>query len=257
MSGRSPSDLSRPGYASARLSFGDLDQRLLKVLLFSRSQGNEWGGPRGAIRNLAQLARLAAVAPPLVYRWAAAMERSGYLAKAMGRIPVLQEGERLLTEWRGRYRISDNETLACVPVFGEQIDAKFLAEFLDRLRRLPPDAPAFALTGHQACRLFRLKHSDARSIHLYVSGDLANLMERLQLVPSGRAQASVVLLRPKHPRSVFGGVVRLDGVPACDLCQVHLDLYHLLDRGREQADFLYERALGTVLRAASELPDAR
>ncbi len=62
---RSPSALSRPGYASACLSFGDLDQWLLKVLLFSCSQGSEWGGSRGAIRNLAQLARRAAVTPPL------------------------------------------------------------------------------------------------------------------------------------------------------------------------------------------------
>jgi len=251
---RSLSNLSRPGYASARLSFGDLDQWLLKVLLFSRSQGSEWGGPRGAIRNLAQLARLAAVAPPLVYRWAAAVERSGYLAKAMGRIPVLQEEERLLTEWCGRYRISDNEALACVPVFGERIDAKFLAEFLDRLRQLPADAPAFALTGHQACRLFRLKHSDARSIHLYVSGDPSALLEKLQVVPSSSASAPVVLLRPRYPRSALGGVSRMDGVPVCDALQVYLDLYHLPDRGREQAEVVHERILTAVLRQAAEAP---
>jgi hypothetical protein len=251
---RSRSDLSRPSYSSARLSFGDLDQWLLKVLLFGRAQGAEWGGPQGAIRTLADLAKLAAVAPPLVYRWAAAMERAGYLAKARGRVPVLQEGERLLAEWHGRYRISDNESLACAPVFSERIDGKFVAAFLDRLRHLPAAAPAVALTGHQACGLYRLKHSDARSIHLYVSGDPSALLDHLQVAPSASGTAPIVLLRPRYPRSALGGVSRLDGVPVCDPLQAYLDLYHLADRGREQAEVVEERILAAVLRQAAEAP---
>lgn len=243
-------------YASAKLSFGDLDQWLLTVWLFARAEAGGWGGPRGAIRNLAQLAKLAGVARPLVYRWAAAMERSGYLGKRAGRLPLLQNGEALLGEWRGRYRISDNEAVACAPVFGERIDAAFLAAFLDRLRQLPPEAPAVALTGHQACRLYRLKHSDARSVQLYVAGDPAGLLERLQVVPSASPTAPIVLFRPRHPRSVLGGAHRADGVPVCDALQVYLDLYHLPDRGREQAEVVEERLLTPILRQAAEGPHA-
>lgn len=246
--------LRRPAYASARLSFGDLDQWLAKVWLFSRTESGSWGGPRGELRNLAQLAGLAGVARPLVYRWAAAMERSGYLGKVLGRIPVLRDGAGFLAEWRGRYRIQDNDALGCVPVFGERIDAKFLAEFLDRLRELPPEAPPVALTGHQACRLFRLKHSEARSIHLYVAGDPAALFQRLQVVPSATASAPIALLRPRHPRSALGGVSRIDGIPVCDPLQVYLDLYHLLDRGREQAEVVQDRIVAAVLRHAEEAP---
>jgi hypothetical protein len=247
---------ARPGYASAKLSFGDLDQWLLKVLIFARAEAGGWGGPQGNVRNLAQLAQLAGVARPLVYRWAAAMERSGYLVRQFGRRPLLQNGESLLGEWRGRYRISDNEALPCVPFFGERIDAAFLAGFLDRLRRLPAEAPAVALTGHQACRLFHVKHSDARSIHLYVTGDPAALLEPLQVVPSESATAPIVLLRPRHPRSALGGVSPVDGVPVCDPLQVYLDLYHLPDRGREQAEIVEERLLTAVLRQAAEAPHA-
>ena len=172
----------RSGYASAKLSFGDLDQWLLKVLLFARPQAAGWGGPRGPIRNLAQLAKLAAVSAPLVYRWAAAMERSGYLEKRMGRVPVLANLDALLGEWRGRYRVSDNDPIPCSSVFGEHADESFHDEFLNRLRHLSDSAPPCALTGHQACRLYHLKHSDARSIHLYYSGEPSVLMEALQLV---------------------------------------------------------------------------
>ncbi len=245
----------RSGYASAKLSFGDLDQWLLKVLLFARAQAAGWGGPRGPIRNLAQLGKLAAVSPPLVYRWAAAMERSGYLAKRMGRVPVLVNLDALLGEWRGRYRLSDNNPIPCSSVFGEHADESFRDEFLNRLRHLSDSAPPCALTGHQACRLYRLKHSDARSIHLYYSGEPSVLMEELQLVPSDKPAAPVVLLQPRHRRSIFGGVSRVDDVPVCDMLQVYLDLYHLPDRGREQADFVHERILGPLIHSAVEPPD--
>ena len=246
---------AQSGYASAKLSFGDLDQWLLKVLLFARPQAAGWGGPRGPIRNLAQLAKLAAVSPPLVYRWAAAMERSGYLAKRMGRVPVLANLDALLGEWRGRYRVSDNDPIPCSSVFGEHADESFRDEFLNRLRHLSDSAPPCALTGHQACRLYRLKHSDARSIHLYYSGEPSVLMEALQLVPSDNPVAPVVLLQPRHRRSVFGGASRVDDVAVCDILQVYLDLYHLPDRGREQADFVYERILEPLIRSAVEPPD--
>lgn len=242
----------RSGYASAKLSFGDLDQWLLKVLLFARSKAAGWGGPRGSIRNLAQLAKLAVVSPPLVYRWAAAMERSRYLMKRMGKVPLLQNLNALLGEWRGRYRVSDNDSMPCSPVFGGRVDGPFREEFLESLRHLPGNAPLCALTGHLACRFYRLKHSEARSIHLYFSGEPSALMEALHLVPSADPGAPIVLLRPRHPRSVFGGVSRLDGVPVCDILQVYLDLYHLPDRGREQADFVHERMLGPLLRDAAE-----
>lgn len=250
---RPPRMSPQPSYASAKLSFGDLDQWLLKVLLFARSQAEGWGGPRGAIRNLAQLAKLSATAPPLVYRWAAAMERSGYLAKRMGRVPVLANLDALFGEWRGRYRISDNNPIPCSSVFGEHADEAFRDEFLNRLRHLSDRIPPCALTGHQACRLYRLKHSEARSIHLYYAGEPSILMQALQLVPSDHPAASIVLLQPRHRRSIFGGIARIDEIPVCDILQVYLDLYHLPDRGREQADFLYERSLEPLIRSAVEL----
>jgi hypothetical protein len=239
------------GYAGEKLSFGDLHQWLLKVLLFAPRAESGWGGPRGPIRNLRQLATLAKVAPPLVYRWAAAMERGAYLSK-VGRVPVLRDLDALLAEWRGRYRINDNQLMLCDPMFHGPLDDRFQEEFLKRLRQLKRKTVSYALSGHQACRVFGLRHSDARSIHVYVAGDLAAALQALQLVPSSNSAAPIWLLRPKHARSVFGGVTLLDGIQVCDYLQVYLDLYHLPDRGREQAEFLRERVLAPVLKAAAE-----
>ena len=249
---RKPGVHSSPfGFAGEKLSFGDLHQWLLKVLLFASRAQSGWGGPRGPIRNLRQLATLAKVAAPLVYRWAAAMEHSGYLAK-VGRVPVLRDLDALLGEWRGRYRINDNLLMPCDPIFLGPLDDRFQEEFLKRLHQLKKKTLSYALSGHQACRVYRLRHSDARSIHVYVAGDLAAALQALQLVPSSNSMAPICLLRPKHPRSVFGGVTSLDGIQVCDFLQVYLDLYHLPDRGREQAEFLRERALTPILKAAAE-----
>lgn len=244
-----PSDA---GQIPPRLSFGDLDQWLIKVLLFAPSQVNSWGGPRGSINSLLQLAKLAEVSPPLVYRWAVAMEVGGYLKRRPRRAPVLRNLDALIGEWRGRYRLKDNELLYCKPAFAQPVDESYAMEILQVLRGLPGPAPRYALSGHQACRFHRVRHSSARSIHLYVQEDSSVLLEALQLAPDRDPAAPVVLLRPRYLRSVFRGAGPIDGIVVCDALQVYLDLYHLRDRGREQADFLYDQLLRPLVRTAAE-----
>lgn len=233
-----------------RLSFGDLDQWLIKVLMLGPLAPQWWGGPRAPIHNLLQLAKVAEVSPPLVYRWAAAMGASGYLRKSLRRPPGLEKLDALLSEWSGRYRLSDNELLYCRPIFAQGVDELYMAEFLGALRKLKQPGKPYALSGHQACRFYQARHSLARSIHLYVSAEPRALMNALHLVPDPNPAAPVVLLRAKCPRSVLRAAARMDGILVCDALQVYLDLYHLPDRGREQADFLYDRVLRDVLKNA-------
>ena len=37
------------------------------------------------------------------------------------------------------------------------------------------------------------------------------------------------------------------GIPACDILQCYLDLYNLPDRGREQADFVFDNILTKII----------
>lgn len=239
---------SRP--RAPRLSFGDLDQWLIKVLLLAPSSANWWGGPRGPITSLLQLAKLAQVSPPLVYRWAAAMEASGYLQRSR-RVPSLKSLDPLLSEWCGRYRPNDNEVIPCRPIFAQRVDESYVTEVLDVLHKVNRPAQEYALSGHQACRFYRVRHSAARSIHVYVPEDPSALMEALHLAPDPDPAAPVIFLRAKYPRSVFRAAARVDGIVVCDAIQVYLDLYHLRDRGREQAEFLHESILKPLLRNAA------
>ena len=167
-------------------------------------------------------------------------------------MPGLQNPDALLSEWSGRYRLSDNELFYCRPVFAQRVDESYLHEFLGALRQLNPPEQAYALSGHQACRFYQARHSLARSIHLYVGEEQRALMEALHLVPDQNPAAPVVLLRAKCQRSVLRAAARMDGIVVCDALQVYLDLFHLPDRGREQADFLYASVLKSVLSNAVE-----
>jgi hypothetical protein len=88
-----------------------------------------------------------------------------------------------------------------------------------------------------------------------VEEEPAAFLDVLQLAPDSSMAAPIVLIRPRHPRSVFRAASRLDGIMVCDALQVYFDLYHLPDRGREQADFLSDSVLKPVLTRAGERPD--
>ena len=78
-------------------------------------------------------------------------------------------------------------------------------------------------------------------------GDLDNVANSIGVVPAETLNdADVFLVEPKYPKSVFGGRVIREGIPICDILQCYLDLYNLPDRGREQADFVFENILSKI-----------
>lgn len=59
--------------------------------------------------------------------------------------------------------------------------------------------------------------------------------------PGESAQFSLVV--QPHNESVFRAVVDVDGVWVCDVLQCYFDVRFSYARGREQADYIYERVL--------------
>jgi hypothetical protein len=236
-------------YYQKQLSFSDLDQWLLKVLLLGRPGAvppDYWGGPQGSVANAFQLSKLAGVSPPIANSWVNAMESSGYL-KRIGRkklIPVRPNA--LIEEWRGQYRFGDNRILPYRSVYPVSETDQYLDDLLEKMKSFDKSI-SLAISGHQACRLLGIKHSSARSIHIYFWGNVATVANSLGLVPAeSPSEADLFLVEPKYPKSVFGGRVIRGSIPICDILQCYLDLYNLPDRGREQADFVYETILTKI-----------
>jgi hypothetical protein len=231
-----------------QLSFSDLDQWLLKVFLLGRSgiAGDYWGGPQGLVENAFQLSKLAGASPPVANSWVGAMESSGYL-KRIGRKKLIPlRPNALIEEWRGQYRFGDNRILPYRSIYPVSEADQYCDDLLGKMKSFDKSIP-LAISGHQACRLLGIKHSSAKSIHIYYWGNVASVANSLGLVPAETVNdADVFLVEPKYPKSVFGGRVVRGGIPICDILQCYLDLYNLPDRGREQADFVYENILSKI-----------
>ena len=235
-------------YYPKQLSFSDLDQWLLKVFLLGRPgvPADYWGGPQGMAENAFQLSKLADVSPPVANSWVNAMESSGYLRRIGRKKLIPLRPNALIEEWRGQYRFGDNRILPYRSVYPISEADQYLDDLLEKMKSFDKSI-SLAISGHQACRLLGIKHSSARSIHIYFWGNVANVANPLGLIPAeSPSEANLFLVEPKYPRSVFGGRVIREGIPVCDILQCYLDLYNLPDRGREQADFVFENILTKI-----------
>jgi hypothetical protein len=235
-------------YYQKQLSFSDLDQWLLKVFLLGHpgTPADYWGGPQGMVGNAFQLSKLAEVSPPVANSWVNAMESSGYLRRIGRKKLIPLRPNALIEEWRGQYRFGDNRILPYRSVYPVSEADQYVDDLLKKLKSVEKNV-SLAISGHQACRLLGIKHSSARSIHIYFWGNVAAIANPLNLVPAeSPSEADLFLVEPKYPKSVFGGRVMKRGIYICDILQCYLDLYNLPDRGREQAGFVYETILAKI-----------
>ncbi len=238
-----------------KLSFSDLEQWLIKVLLLSPLDiaHQFWGGPKGYAENAFQLSKLAGVSQMSANLWAQAMESSGYLKRIGRKNMIPLRIEALIEEWIGRYRFRDNRIYPFRSMFRVSNYDAFIGELFEEIRLNSEELGEFGITAHLACKLHEVKHSSAKSIHIYCRGDIHNVARILKLVPSEEERkADLFLVEPKYPKSVFGGVLKKKELPVCDILQCYLDLYYLPDRGREQAAIVYENIISRIIRSRHE-----
>ncbi len=235
-----------------KLSFSDLEQWLIKVLLLSPLDiaHQFWGGPKGYAENAFQLSKLDGVSQMSANMWAQDMEYSGYLKRIGRKNMIPLRIEALIEEWIGRYRFRDNRIYPFRSMFRVSNYDAFIGELFEEIRLNSEELGEFGITAHLACKLHEVKHSSAKSIHIYCRGDIHNVARILKLVPSEEERkADLFLVEPKYPKSVFGGVLKKKELPVCDILQCYLDLYYLPDRGREQAAIVYENIVSRIIRS--------
>jgi len=233
------------------LSFSDLEQWLLKVLLLSSdgSKSEYWGGPVGNIANAFQLSKLAEVSPPVANSLVNAMEFRGYLKRAGRKNLILLRPEAILEEWREKYRFSDNTIFPCRSIYPVSESDVFFDEVLGDIKKCNKQVGPLAITGHQGAARYGVRYSSAKSIHVYFWGNKHGIASALNLVPGDTiGEADLILVEPKYRQSVFRARLERDEIPVCDVFQCYLDLFHLPDRGQEQANLIYEAIISRILR---------
>lgn len=218
--------------------FSDLNQWMLKVLLAPDLPDALLSAPRGQYRNASQLAHAANVSVMSAFRFVQQLQREGYLHESSPYLNLVRR-EDLFGRWQALSARSPREVPMRFVLPGDQ---------QAQLRRM--------LGSGRAClALFAaadaLKVGFVRGVPPYVYVQRiqpANLAawKNLRLCAPGESPDVIVRQAPA-PQSVFRGLVRPDGIAACDVLQVWVDVAAHPSRGSEQADMIRKRVLHRVI----------
>jgi len=218
--------------------FSDLNQWMLKVVLAPELPEALLSAPRGQYRNASQLARAANVSVMSAFRFVQQLGREGYLHESAPYLRLVRRQD-LFSRWQALSARSPRE----VPI-------RFLLPADPRapLRRMLGSGRA-CLALFAAADALRLGFVSGVPPYVYVQRiHPANLAEWKNLRPCSPGEPPDLIIRQAPAaQSVFRGVVRPEGLAACDVLQVWIDVASHTSRGREQADAIRRHALRRVI----------
>jgi len=226
---------AQPKRASVRL-FSDLNRWLLKVLLLAEAPPELWVGPRQPVLSGRGLSHAADVSPEMVRRFMNAFEEQDFLRKTASGLRIVRRSA-LLDLWR-----ADDALDVRTGVFVRRMMGG--TGSLPELARLQGFADAVVVAGFEACRLQGLLHAaTAATVEVHAIDPVADVVERFGLEECARADADLVLLPTRYPKSVQRGALRRDGLWVADAFQAALDVLRHPARGQEQSDYLLREVL--------------
>jgi hypothetical protein len=222
--------------------FSDLNQWMLKVLLAPEVPEELLSAPRGQYRNASQLARAAKVSVMSAFRFVQQLQDEGFLSESGPCLKLVRRDE-LFRRWQASAVRSVKETPMRFLLKG---DAR------SQLRRMLGSGRA-CLALFAAAEALKLGFVEGVPPYVYVEriqpSSLAAWKNLRQCEPGERPD--LILRQAPAPQSVFRGLVRPDGIAACDVLQVWVDVSSHPSRGRAQADLIRRRVLAKVIERKS------
>jgi hypothetical protein len=218
--------------------FSDLNQWMLKVLLAPELPDALLSAPRGQYRNASQLARVAQVSVMSAFRFVQQLQREGYLHESASYLSLVRR-EDLLGRWQALSARSVREVPMRFVLPGDR---------QAQLRKMLGSGRA-CLALFAAAEVLKLGFVHGVPPYVYVQRiQPANLpaWKNLRACAPGESP-DLILRQAPAPQSVFRAVVRPDGMAACDVLQVWVDVAAHPSRGREQADVIKRRVLHRVI----------
>jgi hypothetical protein len=236
--------------------FSDLNQWMLKVLLAQSIPESLLSAPREEFRSGSQLAKAAGVSMMSASRFLRQLSNEGFLDERRDRLRLVRI-EALMQHWLGLsprklrevparwiLRSGQGQLFSAVSSYVLLHDAKGAKSRVSPQIPVRREAPRVCIGLFAAADLLGVGFAQGVEQHLY--------MERLELAALNQLGLSLeaaerdphVLIRiPENHESVFRPVVKRDGIPISDILQVWLDVSHHPARGKEQADYIWKRAL--------------
>jgi hypothetical protein len=247
--------------ASSPQLFSDLNQWMLKVLLAPSIPERYLSAPRGRYQGASQLAGAADVSVMSAFRFIEQFSKAGFLEEEQEGLRVVRS-EELMTRWLASNQRSVSEIGVRWILRGKKNalwDA--VRSYVSSQKKQPRkhghshDQP-YEVNRQRAC-LALFTAAEALGLgfvygvrpYLYLDRIEPKLLEKLGFSANSiEVDPDVYVRVPWNDESVFRAVVVNDGVPACDILQVWLDVAQHPSRGKEQADLIWRRILAPVLK---------
>lgn len=235
-----------PGKVPGQL-FSDLNQWMLKVLLAPLLPSDLLTAPRADVANVSGLAKAAGASVMTAFRFAQHLKLEGFLDETTPHLRLVRI-ESLLSRWgaaadRPSRDIPMNWVLPGDP-------QRQLKDCVVRLNSAP-DRRSACLGLFAAAASLGYGHVHGVPPHLLLDEFDPLRLEQCGLMPTVPGDVPSVFVRvPIARRSVFRAAVEREGVLVADILQVWLDVSSHPSRGREQADLIQRKVLGSLGRRA-------
>ena len=218
--------------------FSDLNQWMLKVLLAREVPEELLSAPRDQYTNASQLAEAAKVSMMSAFRFVEHLKSEGYLSESDSYLNLVRR-EDLFRRWQASAVRSIKE-----------IPMRYLLKGDARVQlRKILDSGRSCLALFAAAEALKLGFVEGVPPYVYVErirpSDLASFKNLRQCEPGEPPE--LILRQAPAPESVFRGMVSANGMAACDVLQVWLDVSSHPSRGRDQADLIRKKVIGKII----------
>lgn len=232
-----PKSMQRSVRESGQL-FSDLNQWMLKVLVAPELPDALLSAPRGHYDNASQLARAANVSVMSAFRFIQRLSQESYLDESAPNLSLVRRKD-LFRRWQALSLRSAREVPMRFVLAGDPS--------VQLGRMLGSGRACLALFA--AANALRLGFVEGVPPYVYVQrihpADLAS-WKNLRACEPGEFPDVIVRQAPA-PQSVFRGMVWPEGMAACDVLQVWVDIAGHPSRGREAAELIRQRVLDRVI----------
>ena len=232
--------------------FSPKNQWLLKVLLLPGIDQRYWGGPNHKPQSVGELAEVSGVSQPSVSAFINRAEQAGFLKRSLKGF-IIQRHQELLEDWAYALKHKCRDQIGLRFLYENDPEERFLKRIRDYCEKPKNSEKGLPIVigRHLACHLMGIGRSNVRSACLYANRPQEEILSALDLVvDESKSAASLVLVRVPFQKVIIESSVLINHVPVSDILQCYLDVYSSIDRGREQAEYIYQKVLGPYFERA-------